>query len=98
MLHPHLIWRPLWGHHLSHRQLQTRQPSPAASSETTSCPSSSINANVPATAMVTTAADIADNARYDPATNVNGGPSPVVTCDKRQQEATHQLDSEIIET
>jgi hypothetical protein len=28
MLHPHLIWRPLWGHHLSHRRLQTRQPSP----------------------------------------------------------------------
>ena len=28
MLHPHLIGRPLWGHRLSHRRLQTRQPSP----------------------------------------------------------------------
>ena len=54
----------------------------AASSETTSRPPSSINADVPATAMVTTAADIADNARYDPATNVDGGrPSPAALGD-----------------
>ena len=53
----------------------------AASSETTSRPPSSVNDNVPTTAMVTTAADNADNARYDPATNVDGGPSPAALGD-----------------
>jgi hypothetical protein len=47
----------------------------AASPEMTTCPPSSIGVNVTATA-VTTAADVTDNARYDPATNVDGGPSP----------------------
>jgi hypothetical protein len=41
---------------------------------------SSVNVDVTATA-VTTAADVADNARYDPAVNVNGGPSPAALVD-----------------
>jgi hypothetical protein len=38
-------------------------------------PPSSVEIDITATA-VTTAADVADDARYDPADNVNGGPSP----------------------
>ena len=53
----------------------------AALLATTSRPPSSINADVPATAMVTTVAGIANNARYDPATNVDGGPSPAALGD-----------------
>jgi hypothetical protein len=41
---------------------------------------SSVNVDVTATA-VTTAADVANNARYDPAVNVNGGPSPAALVD-----------------
>jgi hypothetical protein len=38
-------------------------------------PPSSVRVNV-TTTTVTTAADVVDNARYDPAANVDGGPSP----------------------
>jgi len=48
-----------------------------AASETTTHPLSSINGNVPATA-VTTAADVADDAHCDPDANVNGGHSTAV--------------------
>ena len=52
----------------------------AAASETTTRPPSSVNVNVNVTATaVTTAADVADNARCDPAVNINGGPSPTPT-------------------
>jgi hypothetical protein len=48
----------------------------AASSEANNTrPPSSVGVDVTATA-VTTAADVADDARYDHAVNVNGGPSP----------------------
>ena len=47
----------------------------AASSEANTRPPSSVGVDVTATA-VTTAADIANDARYDPAINVDGGPSP----------------------
>jgi hypothetical protein len=39
-----------------------------------------VNVNITATA-VTTAADIADDARYDPAANVDGSPSPAALGD-----------------
>jgi hypothetical protein len=40
-------------------------------------PPSSVGVDVTATAVTTMAANVAnDNARYDPAVNVNGGPSP----------------------
>jgi hypothetical protein len=74
MLHHLLTWRPLQDHQrLSHRRSQTWQSSPLPQKPTR--PPSSINADVPATA-VTTAADVADNACCDPDTNVDGGPSP----------------------
>jgi hypothetical protein len=47
----------------------------AASSEANTRPPSSVGVNVTATA-VTTAADVADNVRCNPAINVDGGPSP----------------------
>ena len=47
----------------------------AALSEANTRPPSSVGVDVTASA-VTTAADIANNARYDPAVNVDGGPSP----------------------
>ena len=52
----------------------------AAASETTTRPPSSVGVDVTATA-VTTAADVADDARYDHAVNVNGGPSPAALVD-----------------
>jgi hypothetical protein len=48
---------------------------PAASSEANTRPPSSVNVDVTATA-VTAAADVANDARHDPAVNVDGGPSP----------------------
>ncbi len=47
----------------------------AALPETTMHPPLSVGVNINATA-VTMAAGVADNACYDPAANVNGGPSP----------------------
>ena len=47
----------------------------AASSEANAWPPSSIGIDVTATA-VTTAANVADVACYDPAPNIDGGPSP----------------------
>ena len=47
----------------------------AASSEVNTRPPSSVSVDVTAIA-VTMAADVANNARYDPAANVDGGPSP----------------------
>jgi hypothetical protein len=47
----------------------------AASSEANTQPPSSIGVDITATTM-TTAANVADNAHYDPAANVDGGPSP----------------------
>ena len=41
----------------------------------TTRPPSSVDIDITAT-TVTTAADVADDARYDPAGNVDGGPSP----------------------
>ena len=52
----------------------------AASSEANTRPPSSVGVDVTATA-VTTAADIANDARYDPAINVDGGPSPAALDD-----------------
>ena len=53
----------------------------AASSEANNTrPPSSVGVDVTATA-VTTAADVADDARYDHAVNVNGGPSPAALGD-----------------
>ena len=52
----------------------------AASLEANTCPPSSINADVPATA-VTTAADVTDNAYCNPDANVDCGPSPTVLDD-----------------
>ena len=52
----------------------------AAASETTTRPPSSVGVDVTATA-VNTAADVADDARYDSAVNVNGGPSPAALVD-----------------
>jgi hypothetical protein len=46
-----------------------------ASSEANTRPPPSVSVDVTATA-VTAAADVANNARYDPAVNVDGGPSP----------------------
>ena len=46
-----------------------------ASSEANTHPPSSVDIDITAT-TVTTAADVADDARYDPAGNVDGGPSP----------------------
>ena len=46
-----------------------------ASSEANTRPPSSIDIDITAT-TITTAANIADDARYDPAVNVGGGPSP----------------------
>ena len=46
-----------------------------ASSEANTRPPSSVGVDVTATA-VTTAADVANDARYDPAVNVDSGPSP----------------------
>ena len=49
----------------------------AAASETTTRPPSSVGVDVTATAVTTMAANVAnDNARYNPAVDVNGGPSP----------------------
>ena len=54
----------------------------AAASETTMRPPSSVGVDVTATAVTTMAANVAnDNARYDPAVNVNGGPSPAALMD-----------------
>ncbi len=39
-----------------------------------------VGVNVTATAVIT-AANVADNAHYDPAANVNGGPSPAALDD-----------------
>ena len=47
----------------------------ATLSEANTCPPSSVNVNITATA-ITMAADVANNARYDPAVNVDGGLSP----------------------
>ena len=47
----------------------------AAALETTVCPPSSVGVDVTTTA-VTAAADVADDAHYDLAVNVGGGPSP----------------------
>jgi hypothetical protein len=47
----------------------------AASSEANTRPPLSVSVNVTA-ATVTVAADVADDAHYDPAINVNSGPSP----------------------
>ena len=45
-------------------------------------PPSSVGVDVTATAVTTMAANVAnDNARYDPAVNVNGGPSPAALMD-----------------
>ena len=45
-------------------------------------PPSSVGVDVIATAVTTMAANVAnDNARYDPAVNVNGGPSPAALVD-----------------
>jgi hypothetical protein len=44
-------------------------------SKTTTRPPSIVGVDI-TTTTVTTAADIADNARYNPAVNVDGGPSP----------------------
>ena len=45
-------------------------------------PPSSVGVDVTATAVTTMAANVAnDNARYDPAINVNGGPSPTALVD-----------------
>ena len=45
-------------------------------------PPSSVGVDVTATAVTTMAANVAnDNARYDPAVNVNGGPSPAALVD-----------------
>jgi hypothetical protein len=52
----------------------------AAASETITRPPSSVGVDVTATA-VTMAADVADDARYDPAVNVDGGPSPAALVD-----------------
>ena len=52
----------------------------AASSEANTRPPSSVDVDLTATA-VTTAADIANDARYDPAINVDGGPSPAALDD-----------------
>ncbi len=52
----------------------------AAASETTTRPPSSVGVDVTATA-VTMAADVTDDARYDPAVNVDGGPSPAALVD-----------------
>jgi hypothetical protein len=52
----------------------------AAASETTTRPPSSVGVDVTAT-TVTMAAGFADDARYDPAVNVNGGPSPAALMD-----------------
>ena len=46
-----------------------------ASSEANTCPPLSVDIDITAT-TITTAANIADDARYDPAVNVGGGPSP----------------------
>ena len=52
---------------------------PTAASETTTCPPLSVDVNVTATAVtITTAADVANDARYDPAVNVNGSPLPLL--------------------
>ena len=47
----------------------------AASSEANTRPPSSVSVDVTATA-VTAAADVANDGRFDPAVNVDGGPSP----------------------
>ena len=47
----------------------------AASSKANMRPHSSVDVDITAT-TVTMAADVADNARYDPVININGGPSP----------------------
>ncbi len=52
----------------------------AAALETTTRPPSSVGVDVTAT-TVTMAAGFADDARYDPAVNVNGGPSPAALMD-----------------
>jgi len=54
----------------------------AAASETTTRPPSSVGVDVTATAVTTMAANVAnDNTRYNPAVNVNGGPSPAALVD-----------------
>ena len=54
----------------------------AAASETTTRPPSSVGVDVTATAVTTMAANVAnDNARYNPAVDVNGGPSPAALVD-----------------
>jgi hypothetical protein len=52
----------------------------AASSEANSCPPLSVSVDVTA-AAVTMAANVANDARYNPAVNVNGGPSPAALDD-----------------
>jgi hypothetical protein len=52
----------------------------AASSETATRPPLSVGVDVTATA-VTTASNIADDARYDPAVNINGGSYPASLVD-----------------
>jgi hypothetical protein len=77
MLHHLLTWRPLQ----DHRHLPPSVTDLAAvtvveaSSEANTRPPSSVDIDITAT-TVTTAANVADDARYDPAGNVDGGPSP----------------------
>ena len=52
----------------------------ADSSEANTRPPSIISVDITAT-IVTAAADVADDARYDPAVNVDGGPSPAALDD-----------------
>ncbi len=52
----------------------------AASSEANTHPPSSVGVDITAPA-VTMAADVADDARYDPAAKVNGGPPPTALVD-----------------
>jgi hypothetical protein len=77
MLHHLLTWRPLQDHHhLPPSATDLAAVTVAeASSEANTRPPSSVDIDITAT-TVTTAADVADDARYDPAGNVDGGPSP----------------------
>ncbi len=60
----------------------------AGSSEMTTRPPSSINVNVPATA-ITMAADVADVTRHNFAANVDGSPPPVYAVWDANQRAWH---------
>ena len=78
MLHHLLTWQPLQDHrHLSRASATDLAAVTVAeaSSEANTRPPLSFDIDITAT-TVTTAADVADDARYDPAVNVDGGPSP----------------------